>query len=275
MRIDSHQHFWNYSPETHSWITDEMNLIQRNFLPQDLLPELERQKIDGTILVQVDQNEAENHFFLELAAQNPFIKGTVGWVDLKADNLEERLNFYKSYPVLKGFRHIVQAESDPYFLQNPAFRRGIAALSKYGYTYDILVYPHQLPAAIELVQAFPDQVFVLDHLAKPYIKQGELNQWASFIQHLAEMPNVHCKVSGMVTEANWKNWEFRDFRPFLDVVTEAFGTKRLLYGSDWPVCLVAASYSNVIGICEAYFGSFSADEQLDVMGRNAEQVYGL
>ncbi|AEE51983.1 amidohydrolase family protein [Haliscomenobacter hydrossis] len=275
MRIDAHQHFWNYRPDTHAWINDDMHLIQRNFLPQDLQPELERHQLDGSILVQVDQNEEENLFFIELAQQNPFIKGTVGWVDLRADNIEERLAFYKSYPVLKGFRHIVQAETDPYFLQNPAFRRGIAALGKAGYTYDILIYPHQLPAAIELVQAFPDQTFVLDHLAKPYIKQGELDQWASFIEHLAEMPNVHCKVSGMVTEANWKNWEFRNFRPFLDKVTEAFGTKRLLYGSDWPVCLVAASYANVIGICEAYFDSFSAEEKKDVMGRNAVRVYGL
>jgi L-fuconolactonase len=275
MRIDSHQHFWNYSPETHAWITDDMHLIQKNFLPQDLHPELQRHQIEGSILVQVDQNEEENRFFIELAQQNPFIKGTVGWVDLRADDIADRLAFYRNYPILKGFRHIVQAESDPYFLQNSNFRRGIAALGGAGYTYDVLVYPHQLPAAIDLIKAFPNQVFVLDHLAKPYIRQGELDQWASFIQHLAEMPNVYCKVSGLVTEANWKSWEFKDFRPFLDKATEAFGTKRLLYGSDWPVCLVAASYANVVGICEAYFGGFSAEEQADVMGQNAARVYRL
>lgn len=275
MRIDSHQHFWKYSPDTHAWINDDMHLIQRDFLPADLVPALQQHNIDGTILVQVDQNEEENLFFLELAQQNPFIKGTVAWVDLRAENVEERLDFYLQHPIVKGFRHIVQGESDPYFLQNPAFRRGIAALGKRGYTYDILIYPHQLPAAIELVKAFPDQAFVLDHLAKPYIKAGQIDQWASFIQHLGEMPNVHCKISGMVTEANWQNWEFRHFRPFLDKVTEAFGTERLMYGSDWPVCLVAGSYANVVGICEAYFGNFSASEQADVMGRNAERVYGL
>jgi L-fuconolactonase len=275
MRIDSHQHFWNYSPETHAWINDEMSLIQRNFLPEDLVPNLNQHNIAGTVLVQVDQNEAENYFFLELAQQNPFIKGIVGWVDLRAENIEERLNHYRQFPILKGFRHIVQGESDPYFLQNPAFRRGIAALGKYGYTYDILIYPHQLPAAIELVQAFPEQTFVLNHLAKPYIKAGQIDQWASFIAHLAEMPNVHCKVSGMVTEANWQNWEFKHFRPFLDKVVEAFGTERLLYGSDWPVCLVAGSYANVIGICEAYFSNYSPDEQANVLGNNAARVYQL
>ncbi len=274
-RIDAHQHFWKYDPARHGWISEEMKVIQRDFLPDDLRPLLAQIGFGGCVLVQVDQTPGENEFFLSLADEHDFILGVVGWVDLQAADVEEQLAELKKHQKLKGFRHILQAEPDEAFMLRPSFRRGIGKLRQFGYTYDILIFPNHLRHAIQLVAEFPDQLFVLDHLAKPYIKAGNIAQWKKDIATLARHPNVSCKVSGMVTEADWKNWKKEHFTPYLDVAVDAFGTSRLMFGSDWPVCLCAAAYEDVVGIVESYFAGFSADERAAVWGGNAKLFYNL
>lgn len=270
--IDAHQHFWKYHPDTHDWISDEMAVIREDFLPADLAPILKQQGVDGCIAVQADQSEAETDFLVSLADSNDLIKGVVGWVDLCAENIRERLQYYHQVPVVKGFRHILQAE-DPVFMLQPAFLRGIGALQEYGFTYDILVYPRHLSAAQQLVKQFPNQRFVIDHLAKPDISRGVWKDWAKHMQAISALPNLYCKVSGMVTEANWSSWKKEDLYPYLDIVTEAFGTNRLLYGSDWPVCLLAASYERMMEPVREYYSNFSAAEQAALFGGNAAAFY--
>ena len=272
--VDAHQHFWKYDPVSHSWIIEEMSVIRKDFLPADLKPELEQHHVDSCVAIQADQTEGETDFLIKLAAENSFIKGVVGWVDLRSANIRERLLHYQQYPIVKGFRHILQGE-EPAFMLQPDFLRGIAALKEFDYTYDILIYPKHLNAAIELVRQFPDQPFVIDHIAKPVIKDALIDDWKKGMQALAQFPNVYCKVSGMVTEADWQNWKPAHFIPYLDTVTEAFGTNRVLYGSDWPVCLVAAYYTDMIGLVRNYFLSFSRDEQEAVFGGNAVRFYHL
>ena len=275
MRIDSHQHFWKYNEERDSWITDEMAVIQRNFLPEDLKPILQANAIDGSIIVQSDQSKEENVFQLANALQHNFVKGVVGWVDLQADDLTSQLEYYKEFKKLKGFRHILQGEQQRDYMLRPNFKRGIEKLKAFGYTYDILIYPDQLTHTIEFVKAFPDQPFVLDHLAKPYIKDRKIDDWKKDIQALASFENVFCKVSGMVTEANWKSWSKNDLTPYLDSITESFGTGRLMFGSDWPVCLVAATYEQVVDVVKDYFSAFSPQEQDAIFGKNAIRFYNL
>ncbi len=252
-----------------------MSAIRRDFLPSDLQPILTQHRFDGCVAVQADQVEAENDFLLSLAAENSFIKGVVGWVDLQAPNIEERLEHYHQMPATKGFRHVLQGESDRALMLRPNFKRGIAALQQWGFTYDLLVFTDQLQYCTELVALFPDQPFVLDHIAKPQIREGKIDEWAKDIRQLAQHPNVCCKVSGMVTEAAWQDWKGEDFTPYLDVVVEAFGTNRLLYGSDWPVCNVAGGYDAALNIVAQYFLSFSATEQAAIFGENAVRFYKL
>lgn len=271
-KIDSHQHFWHYHPVQHEWINDSMAVIRRDFLPADLEPVLKENNFDGCIAVQAGQTEAETDFLLALQKENAFIKGVVGWVDLRAKNIKERLGYYKQFNAIKGFRHVLQGES-PEFILQPDFINGIAALKEFGLTYDILIFPKHLPAAITLVKQFPEQQFVIDHIAKPYIKKGLIAEWKQAVKIIAQHKNVHCKISGIVTEADYKNWKKEDFMPYLDVVVASFGTKRIMYGSDWPVCLVAASYSKMLKIVTDYFTSFSADEQDDFFGNNAAAFY--
>ena len=275
MRIDSHQHFWKYHPVKEAWITDDMKIIQRDFLPADLLPLLQENNIDGCVAVQADQSEAETNFLLQLADNNKCIKGVVGWVDLQSANLEERLEHFSQYKKLKGFRHIVQSEPQDDFLLGDNFCTGIKKLSKYNFTYDILIFPKHLPYATEFVQRFPQQAFVLDHLAKPDLKKADFVEWEKGIRALAAYPNVSCKVSGMVTEADWKNWKSDDFTYCLDTITEAFGINRLMFGSDWPVCLLAASYQETWNIAHRYFMQFSINEQEKLWGKNAINFYHL
>ena len=275
MRIDAHQHFWKYNEVRDSWITDDMAVIQRNFLPEDLQPVLRDNKIDGSIIVQSDQSKEENIFQLANALQHDFVKGVVGWIDLQADHVNENLEYYKEFKKLKGFRHVLQGERQRDFMLRPNFKRGIGKLREFGYTYDILIFPDQLAYTIEFVKAFPDQPFVLDHIAKPYIKDKKIEDWKKDIETLASFENVYCKVSGMVTEAHWKNWTKEDFVPYLDVISESFGSTRLMYGSDWPVCLVAASYEQVIGLVNDYFSTFSSHEQDLIFGKNAIRFYNL
>lgn len=274
-KIDSHQHFWIFDKVNHSWISDEMAVIQRDFMPADLKPVLEEHEIDGCVLVQVDQTSEENHFQLKNAADHDFIKGVVGWVDLRADDIEEQLSDLVKYEKLKGFRHILQGEADRALMLKPSFLNGISKLQKFGFTYDILIFPDQLVYAADLVKQFPDQLFLLDHIAKPDIKGGQIADWKKDIQRLAEYENVYCKASGMVTEANWDRWQPADFNPYLDVVFEAFGTNRVMFGSDWPVSLVAASYGQLKDLVADYISKFTETEQAMFWGGNATKFYNL
>jgi L-fuconolactonase len=275
MRIDSHQHFWKYNPVRDQWITDEMAVIRRDFLPEDILPELRANHIDGCIAVQADQSEEETQFLLDLAKENDFIRAVIGWVDLRAGNVAECLASLSQKKKLRGFRHIVQAEPDDRFMLQRAFLRGIGGLRQFGFTYDILVYPRQLSAAIELVTRFPNQPFVIDHMGKPEIRAQRSLPWAQQMREIAANRNVYCKISGMLTEADWKNWKIDDCKPYLDTVFEAFGCDRIIFGSDWPVCLLAASYSQVIGLIADYTRNFSPADKAKIFGLNAARFYGI
>jgi len=274
MRIDSHQHFWKYDSAKHDWITSEMAVIRRDFQPDDLRPLLQTAGIDGCITVQVDQNIKETLVLLRHADQNPFIKGVVGWIDFRGKEVHERLSYFTQYKKLKGFRHIVQAEPEG-FLRQTAFLAGIQSLNEFNFTYDLLVYPHQLEEAIKFVGRFPEQKFVLDHLAKPSIRDKKLEPWRSQIKRLAAAGHIWCKFSGMITEADWKTWKPDDFFPYMEIILEAFGADRILYGSDWPVCLVAGSYPTQLGIVETFIDRLSPTEKQQIMGKNAIQFYNL
>lgn len=274
MVIDAHQHFWKYNPVRDSWIDDSMEVIKKDFLPDGLIPILKRNNIDGCIAVQADQSEEETQFLLNLAKDNPEIKGVVGWVDLVNSNVESRLDYFSKDKKLKGVRHILQAENEDFVLR-PDFQNGISKLEKFNLTYDILVFPNQINNTITLVRNFPNQTFILDHIGKPYIKDGKITEWKNAISELATYPNVYCKVSGLVTEANLKTWKASDFKPYLDVVFENFGIDRILFASDWPVCLLAAKYDEVINICEDYISQLTKNEQDKIMGLNAISLYNL
>jgi L-fuconolactonase len=275
MRIDAHQHFWQYDAVRDAWITPDMAAIRRDFGPVDLQPLLAQHSLDGCVAVQASQSEAETDWLLALATAHPFIKGVVGWVDLQAADVAERLGHYRQFDQLKGFRHVLQGEADRALLLTPAFRRGIAALGQHGFTYDLLILPDQLQFARQLVADFPGQPFVLDHIAKPLIKAQVMSDWARDVRALAALPNVCCKVSGLVTEADWHAWQLQDFRPYLDVIFEAFGPERVMFGSDWPVCLVAGDYDAVVQLAQDYLAAFSAREQTLFWGENAAAFYSL
>lgn len=274
LKIDAHQHFWMYNPVRDSWIDDSMAVIQRDFMPQDLEPVLAANGMDGCIVIQSDQSKNENMFQINNALENDFIQGVVGWIDFQNPELEEELLYLAHFVKLKGFRHTLQGEAQRNLMLTPAFKHFISLLHP-RFTYDLLIFPDQLKYIIELVQQFPLQKFVLNHIAKPRIRNGEISVWAKEIKQLAACENVYCKISGMVTEANWNNWTHADFNPYLDVVVAAFGMKRLMFGSDWPVCLVAADYAQMLGITQAYFKNFSINEQEDFYGGNAIRFYGL
>lgn len=275
MKIDAHQHFWPYDPQVLAWISDEMAALRRDFLPEDLLPELEKNGYGGCVAVQAAQTEEDTEFLLNLSGRYPFIKGVVGWVDLRAANISERLTHFKQHSRFVGVRHVVQSELDDQFLLQPDFLRGIKQLEAFRLTYDLLIYPKHLPVATQFVAQFPNQPFVVDHLAKPSIKDKFLQPWTKDIWGLAAYENVFCKLSGMVTETNWHHWKTDDFISYLDVALEAFGASRLMIGSDWPVCTVAGSYADVMQIVEQYVSQLSSDEQAQILGQNAERFYGL
>jgi L-fuconolactonase len=275
MNIDSHQHFWRYDAVRDAWITDAMAVLQRNFLPEHLAAELTANAMDVSVAVQADQSEKETMFLLDLAEKDKRIAGVVGWVDLRSPHVAERLEHFSRFPKLRGFRHIAQDEPDDRFLVCEDFVRGVAQLRPFGFTYDILVYPRQLPTAIELVTGFPEQRFVIDHLAKPEINAGKIEPWATHMRKIAQHKNVFCKVSGLVTEADWKHWKPDDFKSNLDLVFDAFGPDRLMFGSDWPVCLLAGTYRQVKQLVEAYIKDFSAADRDKIFGGNAALFYGL
>ena len=273
--IDAHQHFWKYNSEDFEWITDDMSVIRKDFLPGELQSIYQKNNVEGCVAVQVNQTEQENNFFLAFADKFDFIKGIVGWVDLMADDIGDKLAYWSQHKKLKGIRHILQGENDRALMLQPSFKNGISLLRKFDLTYDILIYPDQLVYALALVALFPDQKFVIDHLAKPYIKSGGIKQWTTDIEKFKMLDNVYCKVSGMVTEADWKNYSSETFKPYLDVVAQTFGTERMMFGSDWPVCLVAATYDAVLQIAIDYFSSFSPGEKNNIFHNNAVKFYNL
>ncbi|MFM8802405.1 MAG: amidohydrolase family protein [Planctomycetia bacterium] len=275
MRIDSHQHFWRYSAAEYPWVGAGMERLARDWLPDDLAAVAAAEGIGGTVAVQARQSVEESRWLLALADAHPLVAGVVGWVDLQSEAVAETLAGLSAHPKFVGVRHVGQDEPDDRFLLGAAFVRGLAQLRRFGLVYDLLLYPRQLPAAVELVARLPDQPFVLDHLAKPGIKAGAMQPWRADIERLAKHPHVACKISGLVTEAAWRGWKRSDFTPYLEVVLDAFGPKRLLFGSDWPVCLVAADYADVAGIADDFLAWLSGPEQDAVWGGNATDIYGL
>ena len=275
MRIDAHQHFWKYSPDEYGWIDESMSAIRCNFSPEDLAIELDRNGFAGSVAVQARQTLEETRWLLELAEQSSRILGVVGWVDLCSADIRDQLVAFKKSPKFVGVRHIVQAEPDEQFLLRADFARGISMLEEFDLAYDILIYTRHLPVAAEFVERFPRQRFVLDHLAKPPIKRGEIDFWETGIRRLAAFPNVHCKLSGLVTEADWQTWTPDQITPYLDISFEAFGPERLMIGSDWPVCLVAAPYGRTMNIVSSYFDRYPAEAREAVLGGNAQRFWRL
>lgn len=275
MTIDSHQHFWKYDPVKHAWIDDEMAVIRKDFLPSDLKKVYDENAVDGCVAVQADQTLAETDFLLHLAESNNYIKGVVGWVDLKDSEVDGILERYHSHKKIKGWRHIVQGEVDHNFLIRPDFLNGISYLEKYDYAYDILIFPHQLGATLEFVKKFPNQKFVIDHMAKPYIKDGFFDGWAVLMKEIAKHENVFCKMSGMITEADYKQWSAEQLHSYMLLVLEAFGPERIMFGSDWPVSLVAGNYTQVKNVVTDFITSLSTPEQNAIMGANAIDFYNL
>jgi L-fuconolactonase len=272
--IDSHQHFWKYEPSEYGWIDGTMAPLQRDFLPADARREMDRAGVTACVAVQARQSLEETRWLLELADTHPFVAGVVGWVDLQSGDAEAQLERVAAHPKIVGLRHIVQAEP-PGFLDRQQFRDGIARLEPHGLTYDILVYARQLPEAVSFARAFPRQPFVLDHLGKPDIRGNEFSEWRRHFAALAALPNVTCKLSGLVTEADWRAWTPGQLRPYLDAALEAFGPSRLMMGSDWPVCLLAARYDDVVALVRDALAEYSADEQEQVLGGTARRIFRL
>ena len=274
-RIDSHQHFWHYDPTKHVWMNEQMGVLKTDYLPTELEPLLNRCQLVGCVAVQANQAAVENEFLLGLSDEHDFIKGVVGWVDLRAENVEERLEYYQQFPKMKGFRHVLHDEPELDFMLQPAFLSGASRLEQFGYTYDILIFEKHLSPTLTFIKNLPSQPFVIDHMAKPNLKTGDVNTWKKQLKEVAAFENVYCKISGMVTEADWQNWQNEDFMRYLDAVVEVFGTNRIMYGSDWPVCTLAATYQQQYDIVKDYFSNFSQIEQDCFFGENAIRFYHL
>jgi L-fuconolactonase len=274
MIIDTHVHFWKYDKKRDAWITDEMKILKQDYLPAHLIPTLKRNGVDGCVAVQAGQSEYETHFLVELAKTHSEIKGVVGWTDLQGKNVDERLQFFSQYNSIKGWRHVVQSEPDDFLLRED-FQNGIRALAPFNYTYDILIYHYQLKPALEFVSKFPRQKFVIDHCAKPDIGKKNIDEWKVLMKEMAQHPNVYCKLSGLFTETKWKQWSAGDFYPYLDSVFEAFGTDRLMFGSDWPVMLLSGIYVQWKSLLEKYMENFVEEDRLKVLGENAISFYNL
>jgi len=275
MRIDAHQHFWVYDQGEYAWIDDSMASLRSDFLPNDLKIELESKGFQGSVAVQTRQTLEETRWLLELATDASFILGVVGWVDLRSSNVRSQLEAFAGNPKLVGIRHIVQSEPNDRFLLQPEFLRGISLLEEFDLACDLLIYPKHLPVAAEFVRRFPRQRFVLDHLAKPPIKSGSLRPWEHGMRELGTIPNIFCKLSGLVTEADWQNWKPEHIAPYMDVAFETFGPRRLMIGSDWPVCTLAASYTRAIDLVESYLSQHATEVQDAALGENAQQFWKL
>ncbi len=275
MIIDTHHHFWNYNPVDFDWINDEMKVIRKDFLPATLQKTISETEVEGVVTVQSRQKTEETEWLLQLASENSFMKGVVGWVPLASENIQRILEKYASNSLLKGVRHVVQGEPDPEFILKKSFNRGISLLKNFSLVYEILIYEHQLPNTIKFVDQHPNHMFVLDHIAKPKIKNNELQPWLKNIQELAKRENVCCKISGLVTEADFRFWTEEQLHPYFNAVIETFGPSRLMFGSDWPVCLVATSYSNWIDTVKRAISSLSNNEQEMILFKNAQKIYRI
>ena len=272
MRVDSHHHLWRYTTEEYGWIDESMAALQRDFLPADLLQVADT--FDATIAVQARQTLEETHWLLSIAAQSKLIRGVVGWAPIAAEDFPDTLELLRRNPLFKGLRHVVQAEPDG-FLDDPAFNRGIASLLPTNLVYDILIFARQLPEATHFVDRHPHQSFVLDHMAKPDIKAGDFTSWDHAIRDLASRPNVTCKLSGMVTEADWDTWSPAQLKPYFDTVLEAFGPSRLMFGSDWPVLTVASTYPRWVETVATWLAPLTPTERAQIEGETATRVYSL
>jgi len=272
--IDTHVHFWKYNKKRDGWITDDMKVLQQNYLPEQLALTLKRNGVSGIVTVQVDQSETETLFLVEMAKTHEIIKAVVGWVDLRSENLEQRLDFFSHYPSIKGWRHIVQGEADDFLLRED-FQRGVRALQAYNYTYDLLIYHYQLPAALQFISNCPDQKLVIDHCAKPDVGHGKITEWKEGMKELSKASNVYCKLSGLFTEAKWSAWNPGEFYPYLDTVFECFGVERLMFGSDWPVLLLSGMYVQWKSLLEKYMEKYKLQDKEKVFGLNAIKFYGL
>jgi L-fuconolactonase len=274
MTIDTHVHFWKYIKLRDAWITENMKVLQQDYLPEQLMLNLKRNGVDGCVAVQASQEEVETRFLVELSKTHDFIRGVVGWIDLRADKVEQTLEHFCQHSIIKGYRHIVQAEPDNFLLRED-FQRGVRALKQYDYAYDILIYPSQLQSTLTFVSKFPDQKLIIDHCAKPDIKNSKMEEWKKLINEIAQQRNVYCKVSGLFTEAVWKGWSVSEFYPYLDVVFEAFGIDRLMFGSDWPVILLSGIYVQWKSLLEKYMERFAQQAKEKVFGLNAVGFYNL
>lgn len=275
MIIDAHHHLWQFNEKDYGWMDDSMQVLKRDYLPHDLEEEIKKAGVAGTVVVQARQTLEETQWLLELSEKHPLIKGVVGWVDLRSPDLEKQLEGFTKNPKLVGVRHVIHDEADDNFMLRPSFVKGIEKLSAYNLTYDLLLFPKHLERAIELVSMFPDQRFVLDHISKPFIKAGMMQPWKEDMRALAAMPNVWCKISGMVTEANLGEWKYEDFIPYMEVVCEAFGNDRVMLGSDWPVCRLAGEYSQVMGIPFRFFEKLDNEIKDMILYKNAVNCYLL
>lgn len=275
MRIDAHQHFWNLQQFPHPWITPELKAIHRDFGPAELKPLLNRHGLDGCVLVQTFSSLEETRYFLSLATQQDFIRGVVGWVDLQDPAVGETVEALEDHPKLVGIRHVVHDEPDVDWLLRPAVRRGLAELARRRIPYDLLLRPPHLPAALALARELPELPLVIDHLAKPRIAQRGWDDWIGGMEQLASLPNVYCKLSGLITEASWSTWTPTDLQPYIHWAIEHFSPNRLMYGSDWPVCLLAGSYDQVVEALEANLSPLSASDRAKIWGETAVKFYGL
>ena len=273
--IDAHHHLWEYKPAEYGWMDDTMSVLKQDYLPADLELELQHSDITGTVVIQARQSLEETRWLLELADKHSFIKGVVGWLDLCSPALEQQLKEFATHPKLVGVRHVLQDEVDDDFMLRPDFLRGIAQMGAYELCYDLLLFPRHLARAVKLVRTFPKQHFVLDHLGKPHIKAGEMEPWKSDIASLAGYPNVWCKLSGMVTEADHKHWQYKDLLPYMEVVLNAFGPDWILLGSDWPVCRLAGEYSEVLKIVPVFLDSMDEKDRAKILYQNAIDCYQL
>lgn len=274
-KLDSHHHFWKYDPIEYRWITDDKSAIRRDFGPADLAREMATAGVHGAISLQARHSLDETRALLQLAGENDFIRGVVGWAPFIEENVAETIAQFSSNPKLRGLRHIVHDEPDPDYILRDDFNRGIATLQQFGLVYDILIFERHLPQTIRFVDRHPNQLFVVDHLAKPRVKAREISPWAERIEKLAKRPNVYCKISGLVTEADFHNWTEEQLTPYMDVALEAFGPQRLMFGSDWPVCLVAVAYADWVAIVERFVGKLSESEQERIWSGTAIEAYGL
>ena len=273
--IDAHHHLWKYNSKDYDWMDDSMQILKQDYLPGDIYREATGAGVKGSVVVQARQSLAETEWLLDIAGKYPFIKGVVGWVDLKSDTLSKELEKYAIHPCFVGVRHVLQDEPDDHFMLREEFLRGISQLSSYNLTYDLLILPRHLKNAAKLVGKFPEQRFVIDHLAKPLIKEQKLEPWKEDIQRLADFPNVWCKISGMVTEADHNHWQQADFNPYLDIVTRAFGVGRIMTGSDWPVCRLAAEYSDVLNIHLEYYKNYDEKDKEKIFNKNCLDFYNI